>query len=321
MSTAAARLGPWGGAPAERLAALRIVLLGTAVAYLLVRLPVFLDLGTVGNRTFDPVGLANVLDRPLGVGAVNVLIFATVALGLAATAGAAYRITGPAFALGLLALTTYRSSFGTILWFDSLMVLHVLVLGLAPAADAWAVDSRMRSRRDRTPAAAGLRYGGPIALMAWITVVTYVVAGIAKLRYGGWSWLDGDTLRNHVAFTAARADLLGGRVSPVAGWLVRNGWLLAPFAAATVVLEFGAPVALLRGRWRNGWVLATWLLHVGIAASMFVVFHWPLLGAAFAPFFAVERVVESSWASRFVGRGLAPGREAAYEGRTDQGAS
>ena len=49
-----------------------------------------------------------------------------------------------------------------------------------------------------------------------MTVVTYVLAGLAKLRIGGVDWLVGDTLRNHVAYSAVRLEVLGARPSPLA---------------------------------------------------------------------------------------------------------
>jgi hypothetical protein len=121
--------------------------------------------------------------------------------------------------------------------------------------------------------------------MALITVVTYVLAGIAKLRYGGWSWLDGDVLRNQVATDALQKTLLGATSSPLSGWVASHGWLLVPASIAALAVELGAPMALLGGRWRDGWVAAAWLFHVGIT------FPYPLCLVAFAPFYDVEKAV------------------------------
>ena len=133
-------------------------------------------------------------------------------------------------------------------------------------------------------------YGWPIALASLVLVITYVVAGIAKLRYGGLDWVFGDTLRNHVAYAAARSDLLGGTPSPLAEWGVRldRMWPLA--AAGTIVVELGAPVALLGGRLRTTWVIATWLMHLGILAFLLIAFPFPLFLVAFAPLYRIERL-------------------------------
>jgi hypothetical protein len=157
----------------------------------------------------------------------------------------------------------------------------VLIVGLAPAADAFA----LRAAPPRRPPHS--RYGWPLRLAALVTVVTYVLAAMAKLRIGGSGWLDGESLRNHVAFSAARLELLGASASPLARPITRFGWLFTPLAWATLVIEFGAPVALFR-RWRSAWVAAVWALHAGIALTMFVVFPYPLTLVAFAPMFALE---------------------------------
>ena len=63
-------------------------------------------------------------------------------------------------------------------------------------------------------------------------------------------------------------------------------------AVAVVVIELSAPVALLGGRPRTVWVSAVWLMHIGIAATMFVVFAYPISLIAFAPMFRLERALE-----------------------------
>jgi hypothetical protein len=274
-------------APAERLAVLRLLAGSFAVAYLLVRLPAFLALADAPTRSFQPVGLLSPLAGPWSATTVRVLVLCTIALGVAFTAGLWFRVVGPVFGIGLLLLCTYRSSWGQLLHFENLMVLQVLVVGFAPSADVLAVGAA-RSRDVRPGADAA--YGGPVRLAALVTVLTYVLAGVAKLRLGGLEWMVGDTLRNHVAYSAARLDLLGGRPSPLGRYLVARAWLFPPLAVATVLVELAAPVALLGGRLRNAWVVAAWLLHAGVAALMFVVFPYPLFLVAFAPFFRLERL-------------------------------
>jgi hypothetical protein len=274
-------------APAERLAVLRLLAGSFAVAYLLVRLPAFLALADAPARSFHPVGLLSPLGGPWTATTVRALVLLAIAVGVAFTAGVWFRATGPAFAIALLVLCTYRSSWGQLLHFENLMVLQVLIVGFAPGADALALWAA-RSRRDRPPVDGA--YGGPVRLAALVTVLTYVLAGLAKLRLGGLEWMVGDTLRNHVAYSAARLDLLGGTPSPLGTRLVGQAWLFPPLAIATVLVELAAPVALLGGRLRTAWVVAAWLLHAGVAALMFVVFPYPLFLVAFAPFFRLERL-------------------------------
>jgi hypothetical protein len=292
--TALARRGDaWLGAPAppERLAVLRILTGLFAVAYLIVRLPAFLSLADGDRSGFEPVGVLAPLGGPLAPTAWRGLLIATLVLGVAYTAGAAFRLTGPAFAVALLAVTTYHSSWGQLLWFENVLVLHVLIVGFARSADAVSIDAAAHGRMQTDPRPV---YGWPVRLAALVTVVTYVLAGVAKLRAGGAQWIVGDTLRNHVAYSAARLELLGASPSPLVRPLVGQAWLFPPLAVATVLIELCAPLALLGGPIRTAWVAAAWAMHVGIAALMFVVFPYPLFLVAFAPLYPLERLVPAA---------------------------
>ncbi len=275
-------------APAERLAMLRILTGVFAVTYLLARLPVFLQLGD-RRSGFDGVGLAMLLDRPVEGSVVDAVVVATLLSAAGFAVGWRFRVTGPLFAVGMLALGSYRGSWGQLLHFENLMVLYVLIIALSPAADAWSLDSRRRDDRPRDRGES-VSYGFPIALAGLVLVITYVIAGFAKLRYGGIDWVFGDTLRNHVAYAAARLELLGGSPSPLAGWAVRLDGVWPFVAAATIVIELAAPVALLGGRIRTVWVLAAWLMHLGVLAFMLIGFPFPLFFVAFAPLYRVERL-------------------------------
>lgn len=267
---------------------LRILTGVFAVAYLLIRLPVFLQLGD-RRSGFDGVGLAVLLDRPVEGSVVDAVVVATLVSGVGFAIGWRFRMTGPIFAVGMLALGSYRGSWGQLLHFENLMALYLLIVALSPSADAWSLDSRRRGDRphDREES---VSYGFPIALAGLVLVTTYVIAGFAKLRYGGIDWVLGDTLRNHVAYAAARLDLLGGSPSPLAGWVVGLDGVWPFVAGATIMIELAAPVALLGGRIRTVWVLAAWLMHLGVLAFMLIGFPLPLSFVAFAPLYRVERL-------------------------------
>ena len=281
-----------GPAPAERLAGFRIVLGVFVTCYLVIRSPMFLELGNRATSRFEPVGVFQLFDRPL-VGPVNnAAVLVGIALSIGFTVGWRFRLVGPLFAAGLLVLASHRSSWGQLLHFEHLMVLHALVVGFSPAADSWSLDSRrhMRAGRNVDTDPTGDRYGFPLLIASVVMSITYVIAGVAKMRYGGIKWVTGDTLRNHIAYSATRLELLGGWASPAASMVIDAAWLLAPMAALSVLVELAAPVALLGGRWRNGWVVAAWLMHAGIYVLMLVGFPSPLFLVAFAPLFPLERL-------------------------------
>jgi hypothetical protein len=272
-------------APAVRLAMFRIMIGVFSAGYLVARLPTLLALGSEAPIGWDPVGVLWWLADPLPSWAIGCGVFATIALAVAYATGAAFRVVGPAFATALLFITTYRSSAGQLLWFDNLLVLHAIVIACSSAADAL----RLGRRDDSVGQSA--RYGWPLRVAAIVTVVTYALAGISKLRIGGTAWLDGESLRNHVAYSATRLRVLGGTPSPLAEPMMELGWLFTPLAVATLVIELGAPLALFVSRLRVPWVALVWCMHAAIAATMFVVFPYPLALIAFAPLFRLERLV------------------------------
>jgi hypothetical protein len=146
------------------------------------------------------------------------------------------------------------------------------------------------SHRLGIPGADDVRYGWPVRLAAVVTVATYALAGIAKLRIGGAAWINGESLRNHIAYSATRLRVLGGTPSPLAAPLIEQSWLLTPMAVATLVIELGAPLVLVVTSLRWPWVAAVVAMHVAIAATMFVVFPYPLTVIAFAPLFHLEHL-------------------------------
>ncbi len=282
--------------PATRLAALRILVGGYAVTFLLARAASFWQGAELPARQFEPVGPLVFLGEPVPVGVAHVAFVVTVGLGVVFVLGWRHRVSGPAFALAFLVVATYRVSFGHVIHTEHLPALHLLVLGFTPAADAWSLDARRRDQRAPTaptPSSPDERYGWPIQIMVLTLVITYVLAGWAKVRHGGADWLVGDVLRNQVAYDNLRKELLGSPHSPIGGWLVQYGWAFPPLALATVLIELGAPVVLVTGRhaWtaRVVWALGAWAFHLGIVVLMAISFPYPLSFIAYAPLFAPER--------------------------------
>jgi hypothetical protein len=192
--------------------------------------------------------------------------------------------------VSFLLLTTYDNSWQHVAHTENLAAMHLAVLAIAPAAAALSLDER-RSSKPRVEFDA--RYGWPVRLMSLITVSTYVVAGIAKQRNGGLHWITGDVLRNQIANDNLRKIVLGDTYSPIGARLVRYAWLFPPMALATMVVELGAPLALLRGRVRTLMVSAMWLFHVAILLVMAIVFIYPLTLVAYASLLRPERLADA----------------------------
>ena len=258
--------------PRARFVVTRILVGAFATIYLLARLRYLADGSRHAPHELVPVGVCSVLSVPLPSWASWTIALVTVALGIAFTAGRVLRVVGPLFFLGLLWVLSYASSWGKILHSENLLVIHVGVLALAGNAD----DERLA--------------GWALRAASIATVLTYLVAGITKLRSGGAAWISGDALGDWLAWDALRKIELGSFHSPLAAPVASSSVLLRGLALYTLVVELGAPLALASERVARGWVLLAWLFHVGILATMAIGFFYPLTGIAFAPLLPLERL-------------------------------
>ena len=255
----------------DRLAVVQRLVAGWSAGWVVVRSTYLHGLADLPDRRWAPVGVLAPLEGPPPELVVVVALLAVVGLGAAIAAARAPRWAVPAWAVAVLVVSTYASSWGQLFHTENLLALHALVLAgaaLAPRPDAALV----------------------LRALAVVTVTAYVVAGLAKVRDGGWEWLTGDVLRDQVAFDNARKAVVGGATSPLGTSLVAHGWLWPPLAAATFVVELGAPLALLHQRLAHAWVAAAWAFHVGVLALMAIGFPYQLGLVAFAPLLPVERL-------------------------------
>ncbi len=257
--------------PGERLRLVRVLTVGFAVGFLVVRLPHLLNLATYGADRFEPVGVLAPLGQPLDPALWRAVVLGALPVGVAFAAGRATRLTGPAFAAALLVIATYRSSWGHLSHADNLFTLHVGVLAVASALPR------------RRPA-------DVLRLLSLVTVTTYVVSGIAKLRETGIAWVTGNVLRDQIAYDNVRKAVLGAPSSPLARHVVGHGQLLAVAALVALLVELGAPVALRSARWAGHWALAAWLFHLGVLAVMAITFPYQLSGVAYASMLPLERL-------------------------------
>jgi hypothetical protein len=252
----------------DRLAALRILIGGYALVYLVARLPEFYQVSKYGAANFKPIGVVRMLDAPLSPTVVLVIAIATVIALAFMVLGRAYAIAAPLAALGLLWTLSYRNSWGMVFHTENLLVLHVIALAVTPRDKAW-----------------------PVKLMAALTVLTYLLAGIAKLRIAGLAWADGELLRNQIAVDNLRKALLGDGVAPLAQLFLDQTSLLTVFSFLTLVIELGAPLALVERRIGYVWSITAWAFHLGVVLLMNIWFPYPLFGFAYLPLLPVEKMV------------------------------
>lgn len=305
------RLGGWWfqPAPSTRLAMLRIGLALFLLVDLLRSRGGWMRTAASDPGLFDPVGLARLGEGPLSPAAFQLLFSACFVGVLAMLAGIGWRVVGPLLALGWMVLVTYRLSWGQIYRSYHLPALHLLVLAFSPAATSLSVDGWLARRRPALrwlapSAGVGSAFGWPIRLMCAVTTITYLLAGIAKLRLAGFAWAEGQNLLDQIGYDALHKALLSPHgPSALVPWLYQHPWLLLPVALGSLVLELGAPLVLLHPRAGQLWSVAAMGMHWGIRAIMTITFPYPVSGVAFLSFFPVERLLPRSLRVQVGGRG------------------
>ena len=286
-------------APATRLAVVRVLTGAFALWYIHVTNGWIAIFDDSPRSVFAPIGVTSHLSDPLSGTTLVLLSQATLLSGILFTLGLLWRISGPAFAGLLLYTMTYRNSWSMVFHHENMLVIHVLILSLAPAAGALALDpwlSRkwpvLRRLGFAPPGPAGERWieGWVLKMMQIGATVPYVVAAVAKVRSkSGWAWALGDNLHDQVMMNAIYYELLRGMAPPITFEVNHWTWIWTVLAIGTLILEFGAPLALLGGRWALTVVLGLFSLHWGILWIMGIPFSYQLCGIAFACFVPWER--------------------------------
>lgn len=286
----------FAGAPAERLATLRLVLGLFSLGYLLTRVSMYREMARQPADLFDPVGVVGGLVTPLPPLLFDALLALTLLANVAFLLGWRFRLTGPLFGLSLLVLLCYRNSWSMIFHNDNIVVLHALILGFTPAADAWSVDAARRRGGSSLFGYVGAgdtwQYGWPVKLMMAVSTAPYVLSGIAKLVGPmGLSWMTGEVMRDQVATDTLRKIVLGTSSSDAIYWLYDQPLLFALLALTTMVVELGSPLVLGSRKWAMRWAVVAYLMHWGILFIMDITFRYQLFAAMYACFFPAEYAV------------------------------
>ncbi len=287
-------------APAARLAVVRILVGLFVLQYVGRRIGMLTQLGGTEASMFEPVGVANLLGKPISPELWQAVLWVTLALNLAFIAGWMFRLTGPLFAALLLGVVSYRNSWTMIYHFDNVLVLHVLILGLLPSAEAWSLDALFRARRNAFESEASAAdspparddawvYGWGLRLLCVVVVISYFLAGVAKVTGpSGWSWAGGEAMRSQLAADGLRKELLGSGAPPLVFALYQHVWLFTLLGVGSLALELGAPLALFHPRLGQLWCLTALAMHWGIYWVMDIEFTYYLYGVIYSPFFALE---------------------------------
>ena len=256
---------------------------------------------------FDPIGLATLLDGPLPPNTVEFLGIATTVLGVMFILGLWWRLVGPAFAALFMFTLTYKNSWGMLFHTENMLALHVLVLGCMPSANVFALDPWIRKKWStpllgwlgfvRGTTEAHWKIGSAIRMLQLGTTLPYVVAGGAKIMGpAGWGWAIGSNLRDQVAMNGIWYAMTTRKVREITYYIYDYDWPWTVLAVVTLIVEFGAPLAMLHRRLGYFFIITVLGLHWGIDILMAIAFKYQMCGLAFACFIEWERVL--GWVSR-----------------------
>lgn len=252
-------------------------------------------------EVFHPVGVARILNEPLPVGLYDGLFSACVFLSALFTAGVLHRILAPVFAALLLFVLSYSNSWAMVFHTENMLVLHVLILAITPSAAALSIDASY-TREDpkltrfglaRYQSEADMKFRWPVRVLQLGATLPYVVAGVAKINgKAGWTWAVGTNLRDQITMNGLYYEVLMNGAEPITFHVYGWDWAFMFAATMTLVLEIGAPLALLH-RWAGYlFVVGIMSMHWSILVLMGIPFPYQLYGCAFASFFVWDRPVE-----------------------------
>lgn len=180
----------------------------------------------------------------------------------------------------------------------------ILVLALVPGSMKLSFDYLIKyvySRIKKISFCIGKTPKWSVNLVLLVLALTYLTAGISKVRYGGWEWFNGSTLGFYIQEKTAKFEpgeqqlLIGSdeilesdkwkdkfglrghaygnyRTSKVAYdigvWIVSKKPMLIFLSVTTVLFEVLGFIMFINGRYRNLFLLSAIILHTSIGFLM-----------------------------------------------------
>lgn len=175
-------------------------------------------------------------NRRSGLGVVWKVSLLTTMVGLWTRLSAMVAFLVGGYLLGL------PNNFGKDHHGDTIIPLMLLIFSASRCGDAWSMDRLMQRvhRPHERPQPSG-EYTWPIRLVWLLTSLVFLASGIAKLRHAGVAWAMTDNMANILL-----AHYYTGHEPH--GWigllLASSPWCYKPMAAAAMIVETLAPLAL-----------------------------------------------------------------------------
>jgi len=231
-------------------------------------------LTTLDSSQYHPIPTLKVLLFPFGWGArpdamfLHALWLGAIVSGICALVGLYTRPSLLFFAAANTLLVAHAYSYNEAHHTEALMTIAFWALAFGPSGAAWSLDelrgrvrcaaSTMRFEPQSAEPRKDPLARWPLRLMQWLLVLSYVSAGISKLRNGGLEWFNGYTL----AYLVGADGVQRGSASGV--WLAQQIPLLRIFSVVAVATELGFVGAVLLPRFAWLFLLAGAGLHTAI---------------------------------------------------------
>ena len=252
--------------PVSRVAALRVLVFAFVIVDVVLLHTSGWDHGYADPVWYEPLVMGRVLHLPAAsVLLVQVLKWGCVLAALAAMTGRAPRLLGWTVAVGWVWYQYIAFSYGKV---DHDRADFVVALALLPTVGMAHLSDRRRSE------AAGFA----LRAVQLAAVATYFLSSWAKVRFGGWDWVNSATM--------VRAVVRRG--TPMAQWLLEVPWTLHWFQWVLMGAELTSPVIfLLSEKWRRRAVGGWFVFHAMTYGAITIAF-WPHLVMMLA-FLPLER--------------------------------
>jgi len=274
------RLAQWWfpEVPLARIALLRLAVFGFAVVDVLLLRTAGWYHGHADPTWYEPLVVGELLRLPpASVPLVEALRWGCVGLAVAAMTGRFPRVLGWGTAICWSWYQYVAFSYGKVDHdrADFLVALFVLpTVGLAHLSDV------------RRSQAAGFA----LRCVQVMAIATYFLAGIAKIRFGGWEWVNSATL--------ARAVIRRG--TWVSEWMLEFPFLLHAGQWGLLAAELASPlIFLLSVRWQQR-VVGLWFAFHAVTYASITIAFWPhlVMMLSFLPLESYRDAIARRWRER-----------------------
>jgi hypothetical protein len=223
--------------------------------------PLYVQLGGQPQALYRPISFMKVMSGMPSTGVILVVDVVAVLAAILCAMGVVVRTAMPIAIIGGLFLNGLWTSIGQPMHNDTLLLLSLIPLLLAPVADAWSASNRQDpGRTDEI----SRRFGWPVRTAMIVVAVGYFFTGIYKLVLSGPAWVFSDNLR-WVMYRISDEN-----VHPIAPalFIAAHPLLVHLAAAMTLIVEIGFPIVLVRPRAAWFFLPAAVFLHAAIGLTM-----------------------------------------------------